>query len=864
MTRTANPPTPAIVRLEGRERDGIQRRNEPVTLGVPLPRGAVREARELRLRRDSGEPEPLQARIVDRWSDGTARWVHLDFQVDCEAHSELAYELHLDRPDDPSPSPTGAVRVSPTEEGWFVDTGAAQFLIDRGRFLPFRSVRAGGLEVLDPTRCRWGAVDADGNRWEPRVETVAVETEGALRSTLRVAGGLVREGAGRPLLDYVARLHFHAASASCRLQLMVRNSRAAKHPGGHWHLGDPGSVLVKDLSFELATLRGRRVSWSLAPNAPLASGGGDTLEIYQDSSGGGNWRSRIHLDRDGRVPTSFRGYRVRTGDAERTGERATPRVAVHDGRAGVSASMRHFWQEFPKAIEAAGGVLSVRLFPSQFAALHEIQGGEQKTHEVVLAFGDAATGPAADAFRAPLLVHAEPSWFEASGAIPYLTTRDRDANALHGKLVDSAIEGVDRFEEKRERADVYGWRHFGETWADHEAKYWEGEGTFVSHYNNQYDVVYGAFLQFVRSGDPRWFRMHAELARHVADIDIYHTDEDKAAYNHGLFWHTVHYIDGDTSTHRSYPRGSCGGGPDDEHNYTTGLMHYWLLTGDEAGHENALGSARWVIDADDGSRTILKWIDRGPTGLASKTREFGYHGPGRGAGNSLNALIDGWRMTGDETFLAKASEILRRTVHPADPLDDDALLDAENRWSYTVHLQALGKYLDTKAEAGQLDADYAWAKASLLHYARWMAERERPILDVPDDLEYPNETWAAQDIRKSDVFRFAALHSRGDERERFRERGEHFFRSSTESLDGFDTKTYTRPVILMMHYGLMQSWFDHHPDDDRPVGPDLGPVGAPPRFVPQKTRALRKLRLAVAVGGAAVAVAAVMALRALA
>ena len=34
-----------------------------------------------------------------------------------------------------------------------------------------------------------------------------------------------------------------------------------------------------------------------------------------------------------------------------------------------------------------------------------------------------------------------------------------------------------------------------------------------------------------------------QLARHVVDIDIYHTTNDKSAYNHGLFWHTEHYVD---------------------------------------------------------------------------------------------------------------------------------------------------------------------------------------------------------------------------------------------------------------------------------------------------------------------------------
>ena len=75
----------------------------------------------------------------------------------------------------------------------------------------------------------------------------------------------------------------------------------------------------------------------------------------------------------------------------------------------------------------------------------------------------------------------------------------------------------------------------------------------MSHYNNQYDVVGGCALQFLRSGDSRWWALMRAMARHVADTDVYHTDGDKSAYNHGLFWHTYHYVDADTSTHRAYP-----------------------------------------------------------------------------------------------------------------------------------------------------------------------------------------------------------------------------------------------------------------------------------------------------------------------
>ncbi len=61
-----------------------------------------------------------------------------------------------------------------------------------------------------------------------------------------------------------------------------------------------------------------------------------------------------------------------------------------------------------------------------------------------------------------------------------------------------------------------------------------------------------------------------------------------------------------------------------------------------------------------------------------------------------------------------------------------------------------------KAEAGSFDRMYRYARASLLHYARWMEAHARPFLDKPEELEFPTETWPAQDIRKVDIFLHAA------------------------------------------------------------------------------------------------------------
>lgn len=834
----------------------------PVTVGIPFPKGALPDARRLALRDAAGAPARLQARALDNWADGSVRWALLDWIADGRA-----YEAHA-----PATPPESAGPRATVEEfdGLFVvNTGAATFEIATANaFTVSHNGTTGEYVVLD----------ANGVERVARVTQWEVEEPGPLRLCVRFHGHLAERDPNLVVsrdIEFDARMHFWAGTALVKCEFTIRNTRPAAHPGGLWDLGDPGSFLLKDAALVLACAESR-VQVSAEPGAPVEECAG-AFELYQDSSGGANWRSANHITADRTVPTSFRGYRLRANGTERTGLRATP-VVVLAGAVGVAVP--HFWQNFPMAIEAGATSLALRLFPGQFEALHELQGGEQKTHTFALGFGRDATPDALEWFRHAPRAHASPEWYCASGAVPYLTPKAADPHTDYLKLVDAAIEGPDSFDAKREVIDEFGWRHFGEIYGDHEAAFHTGPEPLVSHYNNQYDAVAGFAVQFLRSGDPRWLRHMEELAAHVIDIDIYHTTRDKSAYNGGLFWHTYHYAAADTATHRSYPKAllqmkgragldhkadvvratkhvyAVGGGPANEHNYATGLVLCHFLTGSAAARDAALGLARWVIDMDDGSKTVFRWLSRADTGRASMSRDEWYHGPGRGSGNSLSALIDGHQLNGAPALLAKAEQLIRRAIHPADDVAQRNLLDVENRWFYTMFLHALGKYLDHKAERGELDFMYAYARASLLHYARWMAEHEVPALSRPEKLEYPTETWAAQDVRKAEVFRLAARHATGAERERFRERAAFFFADSVSRLTAFPTRTKARPVVLLLGLGHAQAHAVAHPDDAAPA-PKEGPpdFGAPDAFVPQKVIAKKRARVLLAAGAAAGALA---------
>jgi len=244
-------------------------------------------------------------------------------------------------------------------------------------------------------------------------------------------------------------------------------------------------------------------------------------------------------------------------------------------------------------------------------------------------------------------------------------------------------------------------------------------------------------------------------------------------------------------------------------------------------------------------------LSRGPTGLASATQSPDYHGPGRGAGHSIQALLDGHRVSGDARYLRKAEELIHRCIHPADDIASRRLLEAELRWSYVVFLQSLGKYLDHKADLGERDAAASYARASLLHYARWMAEHEYPYLQKPEILEYPTETWAAQDMRKCEVFLYAARYCGAEERERFLERARYFFDESVTTLAGSATRTLARPMVLLLSNGYMFAGFDRA-RATWAAGPWTESFAPAVAFVRQKTAAKKRLMAAAGLFAAVV------------
>ncbi len=839
------------VKILLKETDGFKRQGEPVILGIPFPKGCLFKEDEITLLGPDQKSIPCQTQVLWRWPDESIKWLWLDFLANVGAYQQVYYKLVLTSSRKTS-SASGLMNIQAKEDHLKIDTGKVILHIPTQIFAPFHRVETKSGLVSEHSRMVF--TDKLNNKYMPCIENFAIESTGPLKTVIRFQGDFCSP-TGKELVCFLARLILWAGCSFCKLDFTVHNPKAARHPGGLWDLGDPNSVLFEDLSFHIA-LEAQKTpiaKWTDQFGQPLQAEPNCFLTIYQDSSGGENWQSPSHVNRFGKIRRSFCGYQVYQGVKEiKTGRRAQPVVGLFSEDKGIVATVQKFWQNFPKSLEVFKDTLTIRFFPKHYKDLFELQPGEQKTHAIFLDFAPKGDAPLAWV-HSPLLPQLLPDWYAETKVFPYLTPITEDTHKGYQSLMQQCIEGPHSFFAKREVIDEYGWRNFGDLYADHENLYYDGPKPVISHYNNQYDAIYGFILQYVRSGDRRWWELAQDLARHVIDIDIYHTKEDKAAYNGGLFWHTDHYTDAFTSTHRTYSRKTMerkglkdyGGGPSNEHLYTTGLLYYYLFTGDSMAKEAVIGLANWVIDMDDGNKTIFRFLCRDSTGLASKTGSFTYHGPGRGCGNAINALLDAFILTNDRKYLEKAEQLIRRCIHPKDDLDSLNLVsDPEHRWYYTAFLQVLGRYLDFKLETGELDYMFCYARESLLHYAKWMLKHEVPFKSMLDIVEYPTETWIVMDMRKSNVFDYAAKYEKDKElRQQFLAKAKFFYHTCLRDLEEFDTKIFTRPLVMLMSYGIMRDYFKQHPDERAPSGHCRQyDFGQPEKFIPQRIKAMRRAK----------------------
>ncbi len=792
--------------------------DQPCTAAVPFAMGVVQSTNELRVENSAGNTPPCTIVATGFWPDHSIKWCNVKWVAERDENGGAeAFSLN-------SAGQMLAVRngksvvVEDSPESMRISTNDFDYVFYRGQNKFFPDVCQGDVKLISADDV---SIDFQSNG-EHQLHSTSLKlvSHGPASATVQVDAEISLPSERHLKVTF----KFEIISSWLKVVVQIHNPHRAQHPGALWELGDAGSICFSEFALRINRLQNQRVCWQIEHDRASEPATDNTV-LFQASSGGQHWDSPTHIDAQGEIPNVFKGYRVESdGATVSSGDRASPQVWIESEGQSASAfgfTCRQYWQNFPKCIEIYERYLKLGLFPQQHGGEFELQGGERKCHEIVFSFD--AKAASLQWVDTPAAISAPAEYIAATGAIRYADGQSNNYTA-YDQVISAAHDAAAGFLAKREQIDEYGWRNFGDIFADHETLYHEADDIFVSHYNNQYDPIYGFARQYLLSADPRWQELLIDLAKHVMDIDIYRTTEDRAEYNHGLFWHTDHYKRAYACSHRTYSRnhypddwaGDMGGGPGSEHCYTSGLLLYYQMTGDTDARDAVLGLTSWIRYYYEGTGTVLEASKRLATddrrtavAICRGQNVFRYkYGFDRGVGNYIRALLDSYEATLQRDYIEQAETVIQGTFGSSDDIAARELDDIEGTWYYTVFLQEVIRYLDLKRTLNELDVDFVYARDALLHYAHWMAKNEQPYLDQPDRLEYPNDTWIAQDIRKANVL-YAAYRYATSERTELLSRARFFRDYVVAALSRSETKYFARIQIIMLQNHGPSSLMDH-------------------------------------------------------
>jgi hypothetical protein len=545
-------PAPLAVPLTIEETAGVARHAYPASASVPLPRALVATPDAVWLARPDGAATVAQTRALERWPDGSVRWLLIDFLADVAAGGRATYTLRDGRRPRAPAGPR--VRVESRGSHRMLDTGVLRFVVPGDGSGLLAELVVGARQVRGPIPLPALSL-AGAEAALPRLEALTVETDGPVRTELLLSGRYAQGVA------WELRLGAYAGQPFVRVQHTVTNlaDGYAAVRSLPFAIGEP--FTAGELGIDGGARRFPRLD---APHELLQA---EAVPVLLDEGRGGQ-----HGD----------GWARASGDG-----------------VAVTIATRYFWEEWPKAITLAPDRLRLDLLAGGEEPVR-LGSGAAKTHELWIAVepaDHAASAPElAAALRAPLTALPPARWTVATRALPQAlapeapgakdflarlaTANDRYQVRVRTERWDDGPP-VPCSERPAEHARVgfYG----ALNWGDWNFPGFRDRSEGCDGWGNlEYDLPQVLALAYVATGVRPFLDGFIPAARHYRDVDVIHHapgHPEWVGLNHP---HKVNHFAWESPTK-----------VDLGHTWTEGLITHYRLTGEV----RSLEAARGIADA---------------------------------------------------------------------------------------------------------------------------------------------------------------------------------------------------------------------------------------------------------------------------
>ncbi len=635
--------------------------NVPIRTGVPFAYGVLSSVDHLRLDNDAGTQEiPAQFNVLANWPDGSIKSVLVQFMADTSGSTQtyrLAYGSNVSR------TAFGSALVVARSNDKVVDTGAIKFIINSQGLVSSLWQDSNNDQQFATDEKVIGsselfAVNAFDNleytASQASDSQVIIEENGPIRAVIKATGSLTN-GNSDTLIKYLIRYYAYANSDKIDIEYTLIDDRPETDVHKAESYRNPGSLALSVSAY------GLRINY-LDSGSTQYRFGGEADAVYNGTVSGEHYLlQQGEFIYDNGVDSHTFNY-----SGVGTGSRAAGWMALDSGNKHMAIAVKDFWQQFPNELSIDNQTLTVSLHPKRASGilpdtspLTQGEGGTTnyvrpntfyfsreggaKTYQMRLSFADTtpdnATLQAANhLFQSnDLLLKATPEWYTASGVFGNLsvgtsTSGDTgfDAHMMRDFYEPSMVE--------EKQATNFGWRDYG----DRLRAGWSNTVNGVripGFYNDTHVGATNFFKLFLRTGDQRWYSLAQVSTRHFMDIDVSHAPRQGYWSGFGAPMQPageIHAIKHDMVDHsaRNVHQG---------HAHASGLIDYYLLTGDKRAREVMQMIADWW-------KFMVPYMYPLPFEFEAPNNRGGYREATRDYGWPLFVMNEYVRLTGDADY----------------------------------------------------------------------------------------------------------------------------------------------------------------------------------------------------------------------
>lgn len=609
---------------------GIDRVGEPVTVGIPFPKGMLSES--------SGVPqlalrgaEYYQFRTLARWPDGSVKWALIDFQTNIKSGS-INDKVDVIRGAGNSPGKLAEDKG----EVISVSTGAMTAHIKKRGFNLFSRVIMDGKEIItEGTSKGIVVVGEEGREYCAANDTmvnVSIEENGPVRAVIKAEG--VHIGNNKRMMDYTVRMHFYKNKSMVRVIYTLQN--ASKKQIEHSFIRSLGLItkLIISRHYHVSVAKHNGVLEEQLTNE------NEKIVYYQAVSDFPQEYAGDAFYAKAPIPPDYKrekqrgfiqeGYWIKkenqtlaSGERGKFPDLAFLDISDNNGN-GLTIGIRFAAGLWPKSLRAfADGTIEVGLWPEENNVGYWIRYGSHNTFEVMYDFHNKNNDPVASMkkFQYPLVAKAPVEWYNSNtrGIYPLynFVSFENEMKFIESK----GWEYGNKARNRKEKMKIWRYHYWG----------WGG-------YWNQHDFARVNLVNFLRDTK--------NLAR-AGEYFLY----SEARFNYNADWGIYHSDDYECTSCTKHGYGpekngdkvvSAGVTYDFEHPHWYGLSLYYYLTGDERIKEAIY---EW-------EEIIKEWY--GKSWITVYPRYFGWEM------YNLAAMYD---FSGDSSFIKLADDLFLRLLN---------------------------------------------------------------------------------------------------------------------------------------------------------------------------------------------------------